>query len=138
MRDDRGNKIRRDCNNATLDGLRPSIRHHAPARLRYTFYAWTFLAIIAVLWIGFAPSAISSSIPVTIRYVALFATPIALACAFITFPSEKWAGLHTLIRSKHLCVACLFELEDFPPEPDGCTVCPECSAAWRLTAPQDA
>jgi hypothetical protein len=29
-----------------------------------------------------------------------------------------------------LCVACAYPIHDIPSEPDGCTVCPECGAAW--------
>jgi len=31
------------------------------------------------------------------------------------------------------CRACTFSLAGLVPEPDGCTVCPECGAAWKLT-----
>jgi len=30
------------------------------------------------------------------------------------------------------CGACEHDLRSLPPESDGCTVCPECGAAWRL------
>lgn len=30
------------------------------------------------------------------------------------------------------CPACQYQLADFGPEEDGCTVCPECGGAWRL------
>lgn len=30
------------------------------------------------------------------------------------------------------CASCEYELADLPVAQDGCTVCPECSAAWRL------
>src|SRR5690606_27708851 len=32
-----------------------------------------------------------------------------------------------------LCPSCAYGIGGIPPEPDGCTVCPECTAAWRLT-----
>jgi hypothetical protein len=32
------------------------------------------------------------------------------------------------------CLACLYELSGCPTDADGCTVCPECGAAWRLKA----
>lgn len=35
------------------------------------------------------------------------------------------------------CAACAFHLDDLTPEPDGCTVCPECGAAWKLGANAD-
>ena len=33
------------------------------------------------------------------------------------------------------CRACDYDLARLEPEADGCTVCPECSAAWRLDHP---
>lgn len=30
------------------------------------------------------------------------------------------------------CAACINDLTDLPAEPDGCTICPECGAAWKL------
>lgn len=30
------------------------------------------------------------------------------------------------------CPACFYDLEDVPATEDGCTLCPECGAAWRL------
>ncbi len=30
------------------------------------------------------------------------------------------------------CTCCGYPLEGLTPEPDGCTVCPECGAAWRM------
>lgn len=33
------------------------------------------------------------------------------------------------------CASCGYLIEGCPPhEPDGCTICPECGAAWRLSA----
>jgi len=31
------------------------------------------------------------------------------------------------------CVCCGYRVGDLPPEPDGCTLCPECGAAWRVS-----
>ena len=31
-----------------------------------------------------------------------------------------------------LCPACAYRIDDCQPEADGCTVCPECGAAWRM------
>jgi hypothetical protein len=36
-----------------------------------------------------------------------------------------------MIAANGHCAACGYEIMDLPPEPDGCTVCPECGAAWR-------
>ncbi len=37
-----------------------------------------------------------------------------------------------LIRRCRLCANCGYEMGRIPAEPDGCTICPECGAAWRL------
>lgn len=43
---------------------------------------------------------------------------------------------HDIVRREviraHFCPSCSYRLRGVPPEPDGCTVCPECGAAWRL------
>jgi hypothetical protein len=36
-----------------------------------------------------------------------------------------------MIAANGHCAACGYEIMDLPPEPDGCTVCPECGGAWR-------
>lgn len=33
------------------------------------------------------------------------------------------------------CRACDYALANLQAESDGCTICPECSAAWRLDKP---
>ncbi len=35
-------------------------------------------------------------------------------------------------RALRACASCGYSLQRLSPEPDGCTVCPECGAAWRL------
>ncbi|MEL7472837.1 MAG: hypothetical protein AAGK04_05910 [Planctomycetota bacterium] len=37
-------------------------------------------------------------------------------------------------REYPVCLQCLFKLRGLMSEPDGCTVCPECGAAWRLAS----
>lgn len=38
------------------------------------------------------------------------------------------------LRSCRLCVCCGYDLQGLQGEADGCTVCPECGAAWDLRA----
>jgi hypothetical protein len=46
------------------------------------------------------------------------------------------AGLRDCFAPAYLaagrCGACAFPLQGLNPEPDNCTVCPECGAAWKL------
>lgn len=37
--------------------------------------------------------------------------------------------------SRRLCASCEYPLELGPPDADGCAVCPECGAAWKLNDP---
>lgn len=40
-------------------------------------------------------------------------------------------GRDSLLTSG-VCPACAYRIAGVPPEHDGCTVCPECGAAWRM------
>ncbi|MGD1914638.1 MAG: hypothetical protein ACFCBV_00405 [Phycisphaerales bacterium] len=42
---------------------------------------------------------------------------------------RPWLKNHKLATGR--CRACDYDLANLSPEADGCTVCPECSAAWR-------
>jgi hypothetical protein len=46
---------------------------------------------------------------------------------------KPWAKRHKLAIGR--CRACDYTLESLTPDPDGCTTCPECGAAWRLPPP---
>lgn len=48
-------------------------------------------------------------------------------------PMLRWYVDRRLARGE--CGACEFHLEDILPDPDGCTLCPECGAAWKLSQP---
>ena len=59
--------------------------------------------------------------------VLLVAVLVSLARAFgSTHPAS---GSH--------CPNCDYQLAGLPPAPDGCTVCPECGAAWKLAQPHE-
>jgi hypothetical protein len=36
------------------------------------------------------------------------------------------------LLSERRCASCVYDLSTISPEPDGCRVCPECGAAWKL------
>ncbi len=42
---------------------------------------------------------------------------------------KPWSKRHKLAIGR--CRACDYNLENLTPDPDGCTTCPECGAAWR-------
>jgi hypothetical protein len=41
------------------------------------------------------------------------------------------AAAAALLR-EGFCPSCAYHLRSLAPDPDGCTVCPECGAGWRL------
>ncbi len=69
----------------------------------------------------------------------------ALAILFAIQPGRQTLDVRSskvataLLRAR-LCASCGYELEGINIETDGCRVCPECGAAWRLesSAPPDA
>lgn len=58
----------------------------------------------------------------------------SIAGAWITHRTHKrnarTAALLHLKKAR--CASCLYPLHDLPLESDGCTICPECGAAWKL------
>ena len=47
----------------------------------------------------------------------------------------KWNTKYSVITAMTragCCPSCAYRVSDCEPEPDGCTVCPECGGAWRL------
>ena len=59
--------------------------------------------------------------------------PVGLAGAFVVHNRFYWPrfGVRMFLREGE-CPACEYRMAALSPEPDGCTVCPECGAAWRL------
>lgn len=45
-------------------------------------------------------------------------------------PAPTYESFGALLAHGY-CPSCGYRIDDFRPEPDGCTVCPECGAAWR-------
>lgn len=45
---------------------------------------------------------------------------------------ERYGAIFEHRDGLRRCRACAFSLEGLAPEGDGCVVCPECGAAWRL------
>ncbi len=44
--------------------------------------------------------------------------------------------LDLIRRTDESCLVCRYSLDGLQPEPDGCTVCPECGGAWRIQDPE--
>lgn len=46
---------------------------------------------------------------------------------------RKGAKVRDALLTRGLCPSCVADLDGIEPEEDGCTVCAECSSAWKLT-----
>lgn len=58
---------------------------------------------------------------------------VAFIWTFVRMIKNPGVATHRLER--RLCGSCCYSIDSLPSEQDGCTVCPECGAAWRLPLP---
>jgi hypothetical protein len=88
-----------------------------------------FVPLVSVLFpVGVSHLLVTGFWVLTFLVVSLL-LPVAVAMAtgwYILDPRYR-----AMIAANGHCPACGYEITDLPPAPDGCTVCPECGAAWR-------
>lgn len=97
---------------------------------------WAVLVVCSInLWM---PSFVrfASSLP-TMSWLA--GALLGMFIPFSMFPFVYWTGwrmrrrvARAIITEGH-CATCGYAIEGLVPEVDGCTVCPECGSAWRLS-----
>jgi hypothetical protein len=78
---------------------------------------------------GLPPPPIGRTLLIPFAGVALIAVE-ALA-VFVLQPTFRRAAVRRILRLR-LCPACAYDLGAAPTADDGCAVCPECGAAWRV------
>ncbi len=94
------------------------------------------LAVLPVtVLVAFLPVALMSSIrpPLWIFFrvtAAAGAVPALLTMSLLRRIGSK--SLANRYRRATACASCGYDMETLPAELDGCRVCPECGAAWRL------
>jgi hypothetical protein len=79
--------------------------------------------------------------PADARGTAIISLIVGTTVAWATFrlgarPVDI-ALANQLLLACRLCACCSYDLADLKPEPDGCTICPECGAAWDLRSAPD-
>ena len=106
---------------------------------------WTVLLSIALFAVGFwlqeplryllqGPDYNGRGFGFTLRLFVL----LHVLAVLVVLPTILTRQLYWKRRGRRLmlpdrrCLTCDYDLRDLPPEPDGCTVCPECGAAWKL------
>lgn len=90
-----------------------------------------------LLFLGWAIRSGDADLLRAAAWYVLGATGFLSILGTVLYLLTRWeAGLRRryLLRA-HICAACGYPLANLPPQEDGCTPCPECSAAWRLTPP---
>ena len=86
------------------------------------------LGVMLLYWVWFG----SASILTSICGGALYGLLMGIYLRRRSWRSAP-AGRRAMLAF-HVCPSCGFDLSALSPEPDGCVVCPECAAAWRLPA----
>ena len=93
-------------------------------------------AIVAAVVVLVGPDAVGLVI-----FSVVIAPTMAVVLTALAAARTAWRDRpHALRRSmalRRLCASCAYDLSANEPEPDGCTVCPECSAAWRFADDND-
>ena len=88
-----------------------------------------------------AVPAIIVSWSLLIPWLGPLAVVLAQLCAAIVAAHCGYKPLLGWLRDKRIsegrCGGCKYALNGIDPEPDVCTVCPECGAAWKLGANAD-
>lgn len=111
--------------------------------------SWRYYGV--VLAVGLAPVVVSS-IVMNVTLFRVAASPIdarsfiaGLVVALgmmvlVVLPLGTRLVRHRLgpdireaVLDQGFCPSCAYRLEGVPPEADGCTVCPECGGAWRVS-----
>lgn len=68
----------------------------------------------------------------------MWAMMVAVVIGFVVLSGfTRFASLGEAVNpflARRRCPSCAYDLADTPPDPDGCTTCPECGAAWRILA----
>lgn len=96
------------------------------------FWPWVMVVVSAGL-IGLALTTGPWTLDRLIWKVGLLAFWLAIALALPRMlPPSPAVRVRDAMLEHRRCPSCAYRL-DTEPEPDGCTVCSECGAAWRLT-----
>ena len=85
----------------------------------------TWVWVVAILFAACVPLFIVSD--VAYEMFTILGSVGLFACVILVLVSKR-STYHT----RGCCRACGFALNGLPECEDGCTVCPECGAAWRL------
>lgn len=133
--DDRRKKVRveQDIDVDTNKTLR-----RAMLRRQRVLYYVGFLVLLMIATICFLPVRMllahllpTSQIAVTLLTGLVCATLLAVMLLYW----QWWVFIRCgggRLRKAGVCLCCLYDMTKSPVEEDGCTICPECGAAWKV------
>jgi hypothetical protein len=85
---------------------------HVPAWLSFGLHLPLWIMLLAAIPLGATP-------------------PLIIIFIFRRVAADRLARYYT---AAGYCASCAYDLKSIAPEPDGCQLCPECGAAWRIRA----
>jgi hypothetical protein len=108
--------------------LKFGVRHNCLAPLVGMAFATLFLGVLLVIAVKFG-----GRFGVTIILVTWLVLLVGMFWILERIPfhrSRTWLA-HEVMTLK-MCACCGYDLRSLPRQPDGCVVCSECGAAWRV------
>jgi len=108
---------------------------HVQSILRCTLpLGFGLYLVIVVVTIGFGADPFRSFIGAmfVFPFSLLFGVPMGLWVRKVSWRSLAHA--RDALLAAHICPSCAHGIARIPLQPDGCVVCPECGAAWRMAS----
>lgn len=94
-------------------------------RVGRDFLIMLAITVVCTLASSFLPTPYNRALSWTCLGIVMIAFYFFLQKTYLRFECAA------LLCTRH-CGGCGYDLRQLPAEDDGCTVCPECGAAWRL------
>lgn len=70
-------------------------------------------------------------------FAPVFITMFFGGAGFFALATRVWVpGVARQWLAQKTCASCRYGLAEIEPEADGCTVCPECGGAWKISHPE--
>jgi len=100
------------------------------------------VVVVAILALKFLPSNSEAGgrLLTVVVFVAQLLLALAGVCVVVSGAYLVWPGRRSRVEraarlNDGVCGACEYALPSESNDPDGCVVCPECGAAWKLQTP---
>lgn len=98
--------------------------------------------LVAVLVLAPVPALLTSGVsrwlPTGYNWLTILASiPLGMVPPVVSLNVSRWAAAAPMAENfvdAGRCASCAYALDHARPDADGCTVCAECGAAWRLDA----